>query len=70
MKGPIPKYPYHPNIKKNIGMVAGGTGLTPMLQAGVLVISRLDAALSKGLQIKRRTRADVGTVGEPTLRLG
>jgi len=32
MKGPIPKYPYQPNIKKNIGMIAGGTGLTPMLQ--------------------------------------
>lgn len=39
MKGPIPKYPYQPNIKKNIGMVAGGTGLTPMLQV-------IDAILS------------------------
>lgn len=32
MKGPIPKYPYQANIKKHIGMVAGGTGITPMLQ--------------------------------------
>lgn len=32
MKGPIQKYPYQPNIKKHIGMVAGGTGITPMLQ--------------------------------------
>lgn len=31
-KGPLAKYPYEPNIKKNIGMVAGGTGITPMLQ--------------------------------------
>lgn len=31
-KGPIPKYPYTPNAKKEIGMVAGGTGITPMLQ--------------------------------------
>lgn len=39
MKGPIPKYPYQPNIKKKIGMVAGGTGITPMLQV-------IDAALA------------------------
>ncbi len=32
MKGPIPKYPYSANAKKKIGMVAGGTGITPMLQ--------------------------------------
>lgn len=31
-KGPIPKYPYSANSKKEIGMVAGGTGITPMLQ--------------------------------------
>lgn len=39
MKGPIPKYPYEPNIKKHIGMVAGGTGIAPMLQV-------IDAVLS------------------------
>lgn len=32
MKGPIAKYPYKANCKKAIGMVAGGTGITPMLQ--------------------------------------
>ncbi|KAG2433618.1 hypothetical protein HYH02_012547 [Chlamydomonas schloesseri] len=32
MKGPIKKYPYEANAKKHIGMVAGGTGITPMLQ--------------------------------------
>lgn len=32
IKGPIPKWPYKPNVKKHIGMVAGGTGITPMLQ--------------------------------------
>ncbi|PVV02679.1 hypothetical protein BB560_002861 [Smittium megazygosporum] len=32
IKGPIPKYKYEPNMKKEIGMVAGGTGITPMLQ--------------------------------------
>eukprot|EP01119_Soliformovum_irregulare_P010032 TRINITY_DN2430_c0_g1_i1.p1 TRINITY_DN2430_c0_g1~~TRINITY_DN2430_c0_g1_i1.p1 ORF type:complete len:310 (-),score=110.84 TRINITY_DN2430_c0_g1_i1:140-958(-) len=32
MKGPIPKIRYTPNMKKKIGMICGGTGLTPMLQ--------------------------------------
>lgn len=37
IKGPLPKLKYEPNMKKHIGMIAGGTGLTPMLQ----VISRI-----------------------------
>jgi len=32
MKGPFPKLPYKPNMRKNIAMIAGGTGITPMLQ--------------------------------------
>lgn len=32
MKGPFKKYPYKPNTKKVIGMIAGGSGITPMLQ--------------------------------------
>ncbi|KAK3436590.1 hypothetical protein EUGRSUZ_C01134 [Eucalyptus grandis] len=32
VKGPIEKFKYTPNMKKNIGMIAGGTGITPMLQ--------------------------------------
>mmetsp|Transcript_25303 Transcript_25303/g.35452 ORF Transcript_25303/g.35452 Transcript_25303/m.35452 type:complete len:360 (+) Transcript_25303:57-1136(+) len=32
VKGPIKKIEYSPNMKKKIGMIAGGTGLTPMLQ--------------------------------------
>ncbi|OMJ18557.1 NADH-cytochrome b5 reductase 2 [Smittium culicis] len=31
-KGPLSKYPYTRNSKKEIGMIAGGTGITPMLQ--------------------------------------
>jgi cytochrome-b5 reductase len=31
-KGPFPKIEYKPNDKKHIGMIAGGTGITPMLQ--------------------------------------
>ncbi|KAJ3022018.1 UNVERIFIED_CONTAM: NADH-cytochrome b5 reductase [Siphonaria sp. JEL0065] len=32
MKGPIPKYKYEANKEKEIGLIAGGTGITPMLQ--------------------------------------
>jgi len=31
-KGPFPKIEYKPNMKEKIGMIAGGTGITPMLQ--------------------------------------
>jgi len=32
VKGPFQKLPYTANMKKKIGMVAGGSGITPMLQ--------------------------------------
>jgi len=32
IKGPIPKYPYKPNEKEQICMIAGGTGIAPMYQ--------------------------------------
>ncbi|KAL8152540.1 hypothetical protein V2J09_010300 [Rumex salicifolius] len=32
VRGPIEKLKYTPNMKKHIGMIAGGTGITPMLQ--------------------------------------
>ncbi|CAG9463275.1 unnamed protein product [Pedinophyceae sp. YPF-701] len=32
MKGPIPKLPYEANKYKEVGMIAGGSGITPMLQ--------------------------------------
>ncbi|KAL7096996.1 hypothetical protein ACP275_10G115100 [Erythranthe tilingii] len=32
VKGPIEKLRYSANMKKHIGMIAGGTGITPMLQ--------------------------------------
>ncbi|KAJ2217062.1 hypothetical protein EV179_000829 [Coemansia sp. RSA 487] len=32
MKGPIKKFPYKTNALKEIGMIAGGSGITPMLQ--------------------------------------
>jgi cytochrome-b5 reductase len=32
VKGPISKFTYEANMKRCIGMIAGGTGITPMLQ--------------------------------------
>ncbi|XP_010454305.1 PREDICTED: NADH-cytochrome b5 reductase-like protein [Camelina sativa] len=32
VKGPVEKFKYSPNMKKHIGMIAGGSGITPMLQ--------------------------------------
>jgi predicted ferric reductase len=37
VKGPFPKIAYTANMKKKIGMIAGGTGITPMLQVGTSV---------------------------------
>ncbi|GBG27348.1 NADH-cytochrome b5 reductase-like protein [Hondaea fermentalgiana] len=42
MKGPFPKIPYKKNMVKKIGMVAGGTGITPMLQVIREVLSNPD----------------------------
>lgn len=32
VKGPLFKLKYTPNLRKNIGMIAGGTGIAPMIQ--------------------------------------
>jgi cytochrome-b5 reductase len=37
VKGPFPKLAYVPNMKKNIGMLCGGTGITPMLQVYMFI---------------------------------
>lgn len=39
IKGPLGKLPYKPNFKKEIGMLAGGTGITPMLQVIEAILS-------------------------------
>jgi cytochrome-b5 reductase len=39
LKGPMPKLKYTPNMKKEIGMIAGGSGITPMLQVATEVLS-------------------------------
>ncbi|KAJ3113528.1 hypothetical protein HDU96_003310 [Phlyctochytrium bullatum] len=39
IKGPIMKYPYKPNKEGHVGLIAGGSGLTPMLQIIQRVLS-------------------------------
>ncbi|KAK2966287.1 hypothetical protein RJ640_018098 [Escallonia rubra] len=42
VKGPIEKLRYNPNMKKEIGMIAGGTGITPMLQVIEAILKNPD----------------------------
>ncbi|PKA64568.1 ABC transporter C family member 3 [Apostasia shenzhenica] len=42
VKGPIEKLRYSPNMKKKIGMIAGGTGITPMLQVIKAIVKNPD----------------------------
>ncbi|XP_078428027.1 FAD/NAD(P)-binding oxidoreductase [Wolffia australiana] len=42
VKGPVEKFRYTPNMKKHIGMIAGGTGITPMLQIINEIIKNTD----------------------------
>ncbi|KAK7292075.1 hypothetical protein RIF29_07740 [Crotalaria pallida] len=42
VKGPIEKLRYTPNMKKHIGMIAGGTGITPMLQVIEAIVKNPD----------------------------
>lgn len=39
VKGPKGNFSYFPNMVENIGMIAGGTGLTPMLQVIRFILS-------------------------------
>ncbi|KAK7304180.1 hypothetical protein RJT34_15283 [Clitoria ternatea] len=42
VKGPIEKLRYTPNMKKHIGMIAGGSGITPMLQVIEAILKNPD----------------------------
>uniref|UniRef100_A0A7N0ZSQ8 NADH-cytochrome b5 reductase n=1 Tax=Kalanchoe fedtschenkoi TaxID=63787 RepID=A0A7N0ZSQ8_KALFE len=42
VKGPIEKLRYTPNMKKHIGMIAGGSGITPMLQVVEAIVNNPD----------------------------
>ncbi|KAG0579970.1 hypothetical protein KC19_4G139000 [Ceratodon purpureus] len=59
VKGPIPKLPYTPNMKKQIGMVAGGTGITPMLQVIDAIVSNPEDNTQVSLVFANTSPADI-----------
>jgi len=42
IQGPFPTLPYEKNMKKRIGMIAGGSGITPMIQILENILSTED----------------------------
>lgn len=58
-KGPYPKIQYKANMKKKIGMIAGGTGITPMLQIIREVLSNPEDRTQISLIFANVTEADV-----------
>ena len=59
MKGPIVKLPYVANMKKHVGMVAGGTGITPMLQVAEHILSNPDDKTKVSLIFANVTEKDI-----------
>uniref|UniRef100_A0A7S2Z2A3 NADH-cytochrome b5 reductase n=1 Tax=Chloropicon laureae TaxID=464258 RepID=A0A7S2Z2A3_9CHLO len=59
MKGPIVKLPYTPNMKKHVGMVAGGTGITPMLQVAEAILKNPDDKTKVSLIFANVTEGDI-----------
>ncbi|BDA51006.1 NADH-cytochrome b5 reductase 2 [Coccomyxa sp. Obi] len=58
-KGPISKLPYKPNMKKKIGMIAGGTGITPMLQVASEVLRNPEDKTEVSLVFGNVTEDDI-----------
>ena len=58
-KGPILKTAYKPNEYKNIGMVAGGTGITPMLQVVDEVLANPFDTTKVSLIFANQTESDI-----------
>jgi len=59
IKGPIVKLPYVPNMKKHIGMVAGGTGITPMLQVAEAILENPEDKTKVSLIFANVTEGDI-----------
>lgn len=60
-RGPVGRFKYQPNLYRSIGMVAGGTGLTPCLQVirSVLDGSQPGDATTFVLYFQNRTEKDI-----------
>jgi cytochrome-b5 reductase len=59
VKGPIPKIEYKPNMKKNIGMIAGGSGITPMLQVVQEILKNPNDKTQISLVFANQTPEDI-----------
>lgn len=58
-KGPWQKYPYAANTKRAIGMLAGGTGITPMLQVIRQILENPDDMTEVSLIFANTTEDDI-----------
>jgi cytochrome-b5 reductase len=59
IKGPIVKLPYAQNMKKHVGMVAGGTGITPMLQVAEAILENDQDKTKISLVFANVTEGDI-----------
>ncbi|KAK6126226.1 hypothetical protein DH2020_040024 [Rehmannia glutinosa] len=77
VKGPIEKLRYSPNMKKHIGMIAGGTGITPMLQIIDAILKNPDDHTQVSLlyanvspdDILLKKKLDVLSASNPNLKI-
>jgi cytochrome-b5 reductase len=58
-KGPFKKLPYTANMKAEVGMIAGGTGITPMLQVLVEGLSNAQDKTKFTLVFANNTPKDI-----------
>ncbi|KAF5204204.1 Nadh-cytochrome b5 reductase-like protein [Thalictrum thalictroides] len=77
VKGPIEKLRYSPNMKKHIGMIAGGTGITPMLQIIEAILKNSDDNTKVSLiygnvspdDILLKEKLDILSASHPNLKI-
>ncbi|TMW64006.1 hypothetical protein Poli38472_014711 [Pythium oligandrum] len=64
MKGPFPKFPYKPNQYKRIGLIAGGSGVTPSFQVIKEALQNPEDTTELVLIFANNTEADILLRGE------